>query len=56
MWNKGFKYVMFLYGSFIDVKNMFSKLELRYYLPWNWIIRVFTIMGLFDVLLPYVLL
>ncbi|KAF8413497.1 hypothetical protein HHK36_001484 [Tetracentron sinense] len=34
--------------SFIDAKNMFYRLELRYASPWNWMIRGFTIMGCYE--------
>ncbi|KAM2016791.1 hypothetical protein TB2_046933 [Malus domestica] len=38
----------FLCGSIIDTKNMFYQLDLKYTLPWNWMIRGFTITGYFD--------
>jgi pentatricopeptide repeat protein len=37
-----------LCGSFVDAKNTFYMLERRSSLPWNWMIRGFTIMGRFD--------
>ncbi|GLT72080.1 hypothetical protein SLA2020_440430 [Shorea laevis] len=37
-----------LCGSFVDAKNTFYKIERRSSLPWNWMIRGFTIMGRFD--------
>ncbi|KAB1208956.1 hypothetical protein CJ030_MR6G000535 [Morella rubra] len=38
-----------LCGSFMDAKNMFYNLELRSFaLPWNWMIRAFTMLGQFD--------
>ncbi|CAN6570198.1 unnamed protein product [Malus baccata var. baccata] len=38
----------FLCGSIIDTKNMFYQLDLKYTLPWNSMIRGFTMMGYFD--------
>ncbi|XP_077242865.1 tetratricopeptide repeat (TPR)-like superfamily protein [Tasmannia lanceolata] len=34
--------------SFLDAKNMFYRLERQYSLPWNWMIRGFTMMGWFK--------
>ncbi|KAG6662550.1 pentatricopeptide repeat-containing protein At4g21300 [Carya illinoinensis] len=43
-----------LCGSFTDAKNMFYRLELRSSsLPWNWMIRGFTVLGRFDLALLF---
>ncbi|EXB75175.1 hypothetical protein L484_025954 [Morus notabilis] len=41
--------VYVLCGSFLYAKNVFYRLDLRFASPWNWMIRWFTMMGLFDV-------
>ncbi|XP_016648944.1 PREDICTED: pentatricopeptide repeat-containing protein At4g21300-like [Prunus mume] len=38
----------FLCGSIVDAKNIFYQLDLQYTLPWNWMIRGFTMMGYFE--------
>ncbi|KAJ7959727.1 Pentatricopeptide repeat-containing protein [Quillaja saponaria] len=42
-----------LCDSIMDAKNMFYKLELCYALPWNWMIRGFTMKGWFDLALLF---
>ncbi|GFZ18305.1 tetratricopeptide repeat (TPR)-like superfamily protein [Actinidia rufa] len=40
--------VYVLCASFKDAKNLFHQLDLWYASPWNWMIRGFTMVGLFD--------
>lgn len=42
-----------LCGNIVDAKNMFYQVDLRYTLPWNWMIRGFTIKGMFEVALTF---
>lgn len=37
-----------LCGSIKDARNLFFRLELCYSLPWNWMIRGFSMLGWFD--------
>ena len=37
-----------LCGRFRDAGNLFFELELRYALPWNWMIRGLYMLGWFD--------
>ncbi|XP_010258697.1 PREDICTED: pentatricopeptide repeat-containing protein At4g21300 [Nelumbo nucifera] len=39
--------------SLIDAQNMFFRLDWRYPLPWNWMIRGFTMMGSLEFALLY---
>ncbi|XP_057970938.1 pentatricopeptide repeat-containing protein At4g21300 [Malania oleifera] len=40
--------VYVLCGSFMDARNTFFQLDLRYASPWNWMIRAFTMTCCFD--------
>ncbi|XP_060668786.1 pentatricopeptide repeat-containing protein At4g21300 isoform X2 [Ziziphus jujuba] len=40
-------------GSIMEARNVFYQLELRYALPWNWIIRGITMMGWFNIALTF---
>lgn len=42
-----------LCGSIMGARNVFYQLELRYALPWNWMIRGITMMGWFEVAITF---